>query len=97
VSVKKLNRLGVTTKENYNLDMTASLFGFENKNKSKDYKIGFNNFYVITRYNISQNYALAVYLLSEKIKQDYHANYSPDVKKNIRLSKLDKLDKRNKR
>ncbi|MBP9722082.1 MAG: lytic murein transglycosylase B [Gammaproteobacteria bacterium] len=60
-------------------NLTASLLSFEiEKSKktnvthiSKEYRLGFNNFYVITRYNISQNYALAAYVLSEKIKKEY--------------------------
>ena len=32
-----------------------------------DYRIGHHNFFVITRYNRSQNYAMSVYELAEKI------------------------------
>lgn len=37
----------------------------------KEYWVGSQNFYVITRYNRSHNYALAVYLLSQEIAKQY--------------------------
>ncbi|MEC9329934.1 MAG: lytic murein transglycosylase, partial [Pseudomonadota bacterium] len=32
------------------------------------YRIGYHNFFVITRYNRSQNYAMSVFELAEEIK-----------------------------
>ena len=43
---------------------------FEQKD-GNDYWIGLHNFYVITRYNHSALYAMAVYQLSEEIKTKY--------------------------
>lgn len=45
----------------------AALVELEQK-RGPEYWVGFNNFYVITRYNRSQLYAMAVYQLSEEIR-----------------------------
>lgn len=52
-----------------NLD--AELLEYEGKQGS-EYWLGFNNFYVITRYNRSRMYALAAWQLSQEIAQAYH-------------------------
>lgn len=83
LTINQLHDLGISTniKNNKNDNFLASLLKFEleNTNAQKNniqYRLGFNNFYVITRYNISQNYALAVYLLSEKIRTNYNLKYN---------------------
>lgn len=49
----------------------AALVTLEEESGPK-YHLGHNNFYVITRYNRSQNYAMAVYELSESIRGLYN-------------------------
>ena len=37
--------------------------------RDRDYRIGFQNFYVLTRYNSSPLYAMAVHDLAEALRQ----------------------------
>jgi len=50
--------------------MAAILLALEQKG-GIDYWLGYNNFYVISRYNHSTMYSMAVYQLSQEIKQAY--------------------------
>lgn len=54
-------------------DATVNILAFEQP-EHKDYWLGLDNFYVITRYNHSPLYAMAVYQLSEQIKAAYHSS-----------------------
>ncbi len=49
-------------------DQRAALISFEG-DYGPFYRLGYNNFYVITRYNHNKRYALAVYELGESIRQ----------------------------
>lgn len=61
-----LQALGVTTEQKLAADEKVKLLAFQQK-KGKDLWVGLNNFYVITRYNHSPMYAMAVYQLSQEI------------------------------
>ena len=55
-------------------ELSAILMPFQLED-SNQYWLGFMNFYVITRYNTSKLYALAVYQLAEDIKVAYNKQY----------------------
>ncbi len=72
ITLKQLERQGVALKKNaknIGVDNTekVTLLKLEGKG-GYEYWVGLNNFYVITRYNHSVLYAMAVYQLSEKLR-----------------------------
>lgn len=60
-------RLFTHHKDKVSADAKAKLLEFE-QDDGKEYWLGLHNFYVITRYNHSPLYAMAVYQLSQEIK-----------------------------
>ena len=64
---------GITPVTDMPDDLEAALIAFEQPD-GPEYWLGFNNFYVITRYNHSPLYAMAVYQLSEEIREAYEAS-----------------------
>ena len=66
-SVREWQRLGLEVAVD-DLDLKAALFRFETAERDI-HKLGFHDFYVITRYNHSRLYAAAVWELAELIKQ----------------------------
>lgn len=70
ISAAKLKEYGVTTKATLNMDEKIKFLEYETRNGS-EYWLALNNFYVITRYNHSALYALAVYQLAGQIRQAY--------------------------
>ncbi|MFQ5468769.1 MAG: lytic murein transglycosylase B [Gammaproteobacteria bacterium] len=68
-SIQMMNNNGIVVPDNIPKDQTGSLISLENEN-GNEYWVGLNNFYVITRYNHSALYAMAVYQLSEEIKTE---------------------------
>lgn len=65
--VKVWRERGVITSAGIDDETPAALLEYEQP-ESKEHWLGFNNFYVITRYNRSRMYALAVWQLSEAIR-----------------------------
>jgi len=65
-----LSEYDIISEQNIPEDTLLKVMKFEQKDRN-DYWIGLNNFYVITRYNHSTLYAMAVYQLSEEIKTEY--------------------------
>jgi len=55
-------------------DNTSAILLILKQKSSKEYWLGYNNFYVISRYNHSTLYSMAVYQLSQEIKQAYLAS-----------------------
>ena len=70
-SVAQFKQQGVTMKQNpkagFDEKQLATLLKLEGK-KGDEYWLGLKNFYVITRYNHNEMYAMAVFQLSEKLK-----------------------------
>lgn len=55
-------------------DKTPAILLILKQKSGKEYWLGYNNFYVISRYNHSTLYSMAVYQLSQEIKQAYQAS-----------------------
>jgi len=70
--ISELRRMGVRIRNRYADDPRASLIRLE-ANSGAEYWLGLNNFYVITRYNRSPLYAMAVYQLAMAIRAEYSA------------------------
>jgi membrane-bound lytic murein transglycosylase B len=66
-SGSELSKLGVKIQNPAWNDAKIALISLEGVD-APEFWLGFNNFYVITRYNNSSNYAMAVYQLSENLK-----------------------------
>ncbi len=65
------NDLGYTPSGNISPSLKASVVALTMENENLEYWFGLENFYVITRYNHSPLYAMAVYQLGEEIKKEY--------------------------
>ena len=71
-----LKKYGIVVNSNFDDDEKLKLFEFKLEDAS-EYWLAQNNFYVITRYNHSKLYAMAVYQLALKIKErkEAHNNF----------------------
>jgi len=65
---QQLKAAGLKSKAKLTDDRAVALLRLQQKNAA-EYWAGLQNFYVITRYNHSELYAMAVFQLSEKLKQ----------------------------
>ena len=70
IRIDELKKYGVIFEQDIPVTALIKVMKFEQKDHD-DYWIGLHNFYVITRYNHSALYAMAVYQLSEEIKTEY--------------------------
>jgi len=66
ISVGELRDAGIGTEQSLPTSALASLIPLQNS-AGEEYWLGLKNFYVITRYNHSNLYAMAVYQLSQEI------------------------------
>jgi membrane-bound lytic murein transglycosylase B len=69
-SIAKLRAAGIQLPDTLDAQQSASLLQLKTGEQS-EYWLGLPNFYVITRYNHSPLYAMAVYQLSEAIRERY--------------------------
>ena len=70
IIVSDLQKRGVQLKKEIPSSTDAAIFWLQGVGK-RHYWVSFKNFYVITRYNRSLNYALVVYQLAQRIKGKY--------------------------
>jgi len=75
-TVASLARRGITFETDLDPAAPAQLISLEGETE-REYWVGFHNFYVITRYNRSAMYALAVLQLSDALRAAYAADSEP--------------------
>ncbi len=72
LSLTDLSHYGITSHDFRPQEDTFSLIGMQAKEGHIDVWAGYHNFYVISRYNHSRRYAMAVYQLSREIRRNRH-------------------------
>lgn len=73
MAVAEFKRLGVKPKHSFNDSEQATLLKLDGSD-GDEYWMGLNNFYVITRYNHSPLYALAVFQLAQAVATEFRNN-----------------------
>jgi membrane-bound lytic murein transglycosylase B len=69
LTLQEMQPKGVEAIEELPPDLQAGLFTLDIE-QGQEYWLSLNNFYVITRYNRSKNYAMAVYQLAKAIARE---------------------------
>ena len=72
-SLGELREAGLQPRQDYPDDTPVTVIRLETAEGEYEYWAGFNNFYVITRYNHSKLYGMATYLLSQQIREAVEA------------------------
>ena len=67
VTLKSLAKKSIVSRKKLPMDTKVALIELKQKKGKREYWLGLKNFYVISRYNHSQLYAMAVYQLSLEI------------------------------
>lgn len=70
INFSEIVKYGIKSQQSPTQDLKLKILAFKNMDKDEIW-LGFNNFYVITRYNHSPLYAMAVFQLSEEITRLY--------------------------
>ncbi|MBC8006620.1 MAG: lytic murein transglycosylase, partial [Prolixibacteraceae bacterium] len=78
LTLEKMLPMGVEPTETIAPDLVAGLFALDIE-LGQEYWLALNNFYVITRYNRSKNYAMSVYLLAQAIAREREQQNAPPV------------------
>ncbi|MCZ6525642.1 MAG: lytic murein transglycosylase B [Gammaproteobacteria bacterium] len=76
ISTTELANYGITVAQMPDENVDIKFLEYELKD-GREFWLGFDNFYVITRYNHSALYAMAVYQLSEEIRARFDAQNKP--------------------
>jgi membrane-bound lytic murein transglycosylase B len=73
INIRNLSHYGILPVQSVDDRQLAALIMLEGES-GPIYRLGYNNFYVITRYNHSKNYSMAVVELSEMIHRLYYGD-----------------------